>query len=340
MGQVGLTTSKATMGEFYLSARTPGSLQVSISEKHWQKLNSAREFVTSIRQCEALFSVFAESVSEIEKLMLTSLVDYSLSETDDLTGLFQSIRTRANLRLLTLLTASRCYVDQVPQILGRLPNDSPSHRDFFKESLSNAFDESFEYRTMDSLRNHGQHAMLPLGGFSLSSSNQSPGDEDFANYQEPSRQRITFQPYIKKEVLINNKELRAATRKELEFLEQPYLDLKHFVRTYSADIAKCHYKLLVRLTSLFDEATVLLQDACGGWRQTSEAESQYVHLFRTDTTEDKISQFIDGHFYHSSFSTKRMASSMSAFQARYFSSEINTRTNTYAGGSTKYWKPK
>lgn len=73
----------------------------------------------------------------------------------------------ANRLLMNLMTASRAWIDQVQQDFRYLTTPS-GFGTRAKGLLSAQYDEWFDYRLMEALRNHAQHKGMPAHGYSAS----------------------------------------------------------------------------------------------------------------------------------------------------------------------------
>ena len=69
-----------------------------------------------------------------------------------------------NRRIVNLLTTSRLYLDQAPQHLSASFRKESEYETRFRTLTAGKYDSSFAYRLLEALRNHAQHAGLPLSG--------------------------------------------------------------------------------------------------------------------------------------------------------------------------------
>ncbi len=73
-----------------------------------------------------------------------------------------TVLSKLNLGLINYLTAMRLVLDHTETRLNRKFGESSSEFNIFKEATSFEFDNSFEYRFINKLRNFVQHCGLPL----------------------------------------------------------------------------------------------------------------------------------------------------------------------------------
>jgi hypothetical protein len=71
-------------------------------------------------------------------------------------------RLALNVAFVNILTAARLYVDQIASKTQACDPSRPGLAEYIKKLLGTEYDESKSYRFMEALRNHVQHAGLPV----------------------------------------------------------------------------------------------------------------------------------------------------------------------------------
>jgi len=80
-----------------------------------------------------------------------------------------------NRRLLNLLSSIRTYLDHTDRRLSRTYGKKSAERSSFEEATAQAYDRSFAYRFLYTLRNVAQHTMIPMGAMEQGGSLQQNG---------------------------------------------------------------------------------------------------------------------------------------------------------------------
>ncbi len=335
MGVFGGQPSTLKEMKYTIEQKLDGKCRLSISKEEWIHLTELRKTVINLQKCRELFDVIIASHLEIEKFMVTSLIEYEFrANSSPYNEIFwNDFRIGLNLRTLTLLTASRCYIDQVPQLLNGSKSLPADACEVFKKILKEKFDESLEYRVMDGCRNYAQHAELPLGGFSINSANRYRDERNKVN--SPSRRKLTVAPYFTVAKLLVSQKVRRATRDEIKALNVGKLDLKWFVRKYIGDLSECHKSLFDSISDTASDAQNVLEQAV--LRVAPDEKSTFVFLVSEDTDGVRNEQYISGPLFTEALSVKR---SFSHIYRGFVSSEINVQKDTYAGDEALLWKPE
>lgn len=324
--------------EFFIHESFGKGFYLEVDKEHWASLKTMRDKIIALRNCQELFETLVESVTEFEKFMLLHILEYDIGylNHDEKNFVFRKLRVGLNLRLLTILTAARAYIEQVPQLIGRGFQKSSKYQMAFSDNLSDVFDCSFEYRIMDALRNVAQHANLPLGGFEVNSRNISASGSLVSG--EPSRSRTTIEPYFYVSKILVSKKIRKATKDELEALGLERLDAKYCVRKYLSDIAVCHSRLLDDLSEEFENARQALAGARKLLADEKGGAVEVVGIVRRANKQDIDDLYIDGDFYSGKIESNRNTKRLHYQTRSFVSSEVTFRKDTYSGDDKDLWR--
>lgn len=252
-------------------------------------------------------------------------------------AIFRRIRIGYNLRMLTLLTAARAYLEQIPQLVGSAFKDADKIKAKIKSNLANVFDGSFEYRVIDSLRNYAQHASLPLGGFSIRSENLRPSG-GFSS-DEPSRGRMVIEPYFEADGLTNSEKIRKKTREEIAALGFRKLDAKYFVRKYISDLSRHHSFLMELLTEQFNESVETIGKATSKLEKEKSGEVKYHAIFSKSDGKILEERNMHGKFYTRPIGSGRNTKRLHNLSRMAVSSEIAKKKDLYQGDDPTLWLP-
>ena len=225
---------------------------IPLDEREFLNLKKAKECLTHALVLEEAFDLLLGNYRDLELETLSSAVMHMTSSRHDYEDFFE-IRTSINRRLVNLLTSTRMYLDQHPQRLKRIGADPADA----KLVCSKAYDDFFEYRFMEALRNHAQHAGLAVHGVTLSSSWLPPG--------ERAHLQFSTIPYASKKVLEEDK-----TFKKKVLYECPEkVPLLFAARTYVGCISTIHKKVRELIEPFVSAARSLFEDAIS--RHSAEA---------------------------------------------------------------------
>lgn len=133
--------------------------QHPITQGEFEKLRSARELLSGAFDFEQTWEIVVFNHLELERQQLAYLTEHlvrSMRGYDDMHALTAPFAPR----LANLLTSTRLYLDQIPQLL------SSELKEAFTKLCRRHHSESFEYRFMYELRNHMQHCSVPIHEFS------------------------------------------------------------------------------------------------------------------------------------------------------------------------------
>lgn len=134
---------------------------IDIDESTFEKIKQARICLNSIIAIEEKYQILFNNFIELEKECLNLTTDYMLDKNSDYSGFFD-IKLAFNRRLINLLTSTKLYIDQIqPHVRSCLPNKEMLAEEV-KALFSMEYDNNFEYRFMEALRNYVQHRSLAV----------------------------------------------------------------------------------------------------------------------------------------------------------------------------------
>ena len=152
------------------------------------------------------------------------------------------------------------YLDQYPQLLKKVGAEPKSA----KEVASTAYDTFFEYRFMEALRNHAQHAGLAVHGVTMGMSWLPPSD--------PKQLQFSIIPYALKSALEEEPAFKRAVLDQCS--EQ--VDIISAARIHVGGISSVHKKVRELIKPFVQEARSLFEDAIA--RHEAEAKERYSGL--------------------------------------------------------------
>lgn len=168
--------------EYYLRKAVLGPVpEIEISIEEFNDLNIARRVLSNAFEIEQKYEVVISNFLELEKELLNIAAANTIRMLQTYSEFFETISV-LNTRLVNLLTATRLYFDQLPN---HLRNCDTNHNDFinnFKLKCSVEYDNHFEYRFMEALRNHVQHHGMPIHHIKQDSGWTSFDDQGLMEY--------------------------------------------------------------------------------------------------------------------------------------------------------------
>jgi len=334
-----MTDVKPDKAKFFLDESFLNGDRMEISQERFEDYLLARNAISSLYKVENLFSLCAMSFIELESLLAVASIEYMAGEYDgeEFTGRSGILRDKLNLKIVALLTTFRAYKDQCGQRLKGVNAFSADAAPNMKAEFSKVFDASLEHRIMEGLRNYAQHADLPLYGTTYSHANQWRNDNPHAD--EPSRHRITINPYFSAKELINS-EIRKSTRDDISSLNLGKLDAKILIRKYVADFAECHTVLKNSTEWIVDHAGAYIEDAYVTFSRIKGSEAKFIEL-QKECADGEVESF---HLRRENpVEVKKLRARWGALTRSvraFVSSEPVFEKDTYLGSDTSLWVPK
>lgn len=232
--------------------------ELSISEEEFEKFKQAKICLNSALALEENYDLLLSNYRELEleaiSAAVTSMTSMSLEYED-----FFEVRTAINRRVINLLSATRMYLDQYPFSLKKIGANPESA----KAACSKAYDDFFEYRFMEALRNHAQHAGLAVHGVTNGWS--------WLPAHEPRQLQFYISPYALKSSLEDSK------FKKTVLAESPEkVALIPAARVHVGGISSVHKEVRKLMEPFVAEARSLFEGAVA--RHEAEAQQRYSGL--------------------------------------------------------------
>ncbi len=137
------------------------SAAFDITEEQFSQIESARSVLTNAFAFEEKYNIIVANYLDLDKELLSisaeNMVQRALNYSD-----FFSMRAKLNVRVVNLLTATKLYLDQLPQNLSKCTPHDSSTSGKVRCWCSEQYDSNFEYRFMEALRNYVQHRGIPV----------------------------------------------------------------------------------------------------------------------------------------------------------------------------------
>jgi hypothetical protein len=202
--------------------------QIDIDQARFDALKSARKLLSEVFALEERYECVVVAYADLEAAAARISIEEVIGIT--LVGYEQIFNARItlNIRLANLLSAVRGYLDALPQHVARCSSNATQAKAAVKKLTSEQYDASLDYRFMEQLRNHVQHAGMAIGIVTLGGS--------WVGEDPNKRREHSVQFHALKEKLHENKKLKQSVLDELP----DKIDLKTATRGYMDCLSAVH----------------------------------------------------------------------------------------------------
>jgi hypothetical protein len=271
----------------------------SFSNAPAKQLDAARYLdVKRAKQVCVLALGFEEKLSlllgnflEFENELLSLAQAFLIWTARDLSESMQE-RLTLDRRLVNLLTACRLYLDQTGHMLSDLFGNPSKQLEEVKQFRNRLYDERWGYRFMEALRNHVQHADLPVNTISYNFARRTGDGPDYFQY--------SVIPQSEVKTLAEDGEFKGSVLKEMEEMEQR-IDLRGPAREYVSCLYEVHQKIRELIAPLVKEARATYEASVEEFSTADGQKLQFVRLveFNDDgTSNDEVALVLDFLEYH------------------------------------------
>jgi hypothetical protein len=246
---------------YVLRKRVLGSVpELEISHDEFLNLAAAREVLTNAFAIEEKYEIVLSNLLDLEKELLSLAAAEILRRPWDYSG-FYAVRAVLNVRMVNLLTATKLYLDQLPQHVSKCLPTCADANEKIRSYCSEEYDSRFEYRFMEALRNYVQHRGVPVHSTSHGASWTSHEADGSLEYcVDIAAQRI----YLEEDGKFK--------RSVLSEISDDVVDLKASARAYIESIS-----------TINDRARELIEDTAKQARTTIERSHERYAAVHNDT---------------------------------------------------------
>lgn len=174
---------------------------------------------------EEKYEIIISNYIEFEKQVANEIISNMTILPFDLEHFLKSALS-LNIRLVNLLTSFRLYGDQLSKHITSCFSGKQKLNEKIKKWFSYEYDNNFEYRFMEALRNHVQHSGLPVHNYSVKYS--------WNNDRSQLHNSLYFS--AKKSELISNNKFKKSIINEMP----EDVDLLNASRSYIESISRIH----------------------------------------------------------------------------------------------------
>lgn len=211
------------------------SKPLSISKNDFDTLVRAKNNLHLLYQMTETYAVVVESYKQLELSKFELEIDQLLFkrfEYNDVTN----ARIKLNAPISGFLSACRHLLDSYQQILGEILGKLEAKR--FKQKTHELYDESFEYRFIEALRNYVQHHAAPIHNYRVDHYN------DKSKHSNVSKAAIGISLLVRKDILQKSGDFKKSVLNEMP----DSINLIHAFRVYLSKISDL-YRFVVDTTN-------------------------------------------------------------------------------------------
>ncbi len=251
-----------------------------ISEEEYEDLKSAKSTCIFALELEEKFALLMDNYCEFEtellKLAETSRIWVNRDHGDSMNE-----RLLLDRRIVNLLTASRLYLDQTDHGISSLfgkPSDELTAVKTFKNVL---YDDHWGYRFLEAMRNHVQHAGLPVH---IISYNSRISKDSIPNYTQ-----YTIIPQVSTKKLGENVKFKKTILSELKEKGEK-VDLRPGIREYINCFSKLHEHIRQKIAEKLEADRNLYENAIMANSNTEGDTDSYIYYVKKGEDEVTIEQ--------------------------------------------------
>lgn len=234
---------------------TGNNPELVINESKFEQLKQAKECLSEILSFEEKYELLLSNYMELEKECLLISAQNMVYEDNEYMNFFD-IKLLFNQRIVNLLTTSRLYIDQLSQHI-KACNLNIDIKSFF----SYEYDNNFEYRFMEALRNYVQHRGLAVHFTSIGSNWTSLDDDGEIQFKT----RV----YTKKDEVEKDSAFKKSVAKEMP----DKVDIIYASRSYIESISKVHCNIRKILSDVAISSRQIVEEIIHEYEKTSNGKS-------------------------------------------------------------------
>lgn len=221
-----------------------------LSATEFFELQAGSSFLDEAYAFHKRFLDICIAASDIEKAMASIAFDYNYgvsSKWHEGVSL-----NRLSITFISLLNLITSYHDQAKRICVSGAGFEVNYECDVKAFYSKAYDEHFEYRLLEKLRNVVQHGNREIVKVWFAVKNALDGSEQQAR-SVLLRSKVS-------DLLVHRQQLKHRVAKDLDDLDFEWIDLKWCFRKYVELVAECHRDVMEKISPCFYKACTIKDD--------------------------------------------------------------------------------
>lgn len=238
--------------------------KIAITEDDYREIIESRKIIRFGLEVEEKFDIIMENYYELEQLLIDSSMKHHLFP-KSIDEMLSDVTHNTNRRLANLLTTIRLYRDQLEHSLSKTFGRNNSIAIESKNIISKQSSANKVYVVVDAIRNHIQHAALPIESVSFSINKAKPSISGSPVTPKYIVSNNTY-AYIRIKNLRDNKRFNKEALKIIERLANGKEDISliPLIREYMDIINRIHKSLRI----LYDPIVNSSIDNIQGYRKS------------------------------------------------------------------------
>ena len=234
--------------------------EVKITQAEFDRIKHAKNCLSGALAIEEKYELLLSNYLDLEKECLSITSDYMVRNTKDYEDFF-NIRLLFNRRIVNLLTSTKLYIDQIQQhVKVCIPLDTKVGNRI-KLLFSTEYDNYFEYRFMDALRNYVQHRGLAVHSTTFEGKN--------INYEEDWEQEYKTSIFTHKLEVESDKTFKKQVTNEMP----DKVELIYASRVYIESISKIHCEIRDIIAKSVEKSRDVILQVITDYEEINEGKS-------------------------------------------------------------------
>ena len=248
------------------------TVALKIDEPEFEKLKHSREVLLSAKAIEEKYDLLVSNFLDLEKEILSQLAQQMVFIQDSYQH-FYEIKSVLSRRVVNLLTSTRLYYDQIEKHVRTCMKDEKQFGKEAKGYFSEEYDNYFEYRFMEALRNHVQHYGLAVHSLSLPSRWIGEGEQEEMINQ--------LKIYSTKDELSQNKDF-----KQIVFREMPEkVELVKAIRIYVGCLSNVHKRVRELINSNVSLSRTDIEEVIHRYKEANAGDALGIYAYMVETDD-------------------------------------------------------
>lgn len=257
--------------------------EIQIDKHRFQLLKSSRAILNEALFFEEKYEILISNYLELEKEYANVAVSEMVRCTTEYREFFELILA-LNVRMVNLLTAVKLYQDSIVTHISVCLPEVTDIKEQTKKIFAREYDNNFEYRFMEALRNHTQHRGVPVHRASVGSHwtdhNKDIGLMEFSLYYS-----------TRKEKLLSDKSFKVSVVHEMP----DEVNLCAATRKYIESISCAHEQVRKMIGERVSESRRAFEDTVNSYKSEYDGSVIALHVYAYDNNQkvDEVSVMLD-----------------------------------------------
>ncbi len=234
--------------------------EIEITQVQFDEIKQARNCLSAALSIEEKYELLLSNYLDLEKECLNITSDYMVRRLKGYEDFFD-IRLLFNRKIVNLLTSTKLYIDQIQQhVKACIPFDTEIG-DKVKSLFSTEYDNFFEYRFMEALRNYVQHKGLAVHSTTLGGKK--------IDHEEDWEQEYKTSVFTHKLEVESDKAFKKQVTNEMP----EKVELIYASRAYIESISKVHCEIRNIIANSVEESRDIILNVINDYEKINEGKS-------------------------------------------------------------------